>query len=167
MYILNICWGGTPKFCFTKQPEPCLFRKIQIIKGLQAKEGFESRHNLKYWQCEEYLGIGAAAHSFVDGKRFYYERSIADFVDGKPPVDDGEGGDEEEYIMLTLRLKNGLNFAEFETRFGKSIPDSIINEAKSLERHNLVTVDSKKIALTKPGFLLSNSVICRLLENIG
>ena len=132
-----------------------------------AKEGFESRHNLKYWQCEEYLGIGAAAHSFVDGKRFYYERSIADFVDGKPPVDDGEGGDEEEYIMLTLRLKNGLNFAEFESRFGKSIPDSIINEAKLLERHNLVTVDSKKIALTKQGFLLSNSVICRLLENIG
>ncbi len=132
-----------------------------------AIEGFESRHNLKYWQSEEYLGIGAAAHSFVDGKRFYYERSIADFVDGKPPVDDGEGGDEEEYIMLTLRLKKGLDFAKFESRFGKAIPDSIIKEAKLLERHNLVTVDNKKIALTKQGFLLSNSVICRLLENIG
>ena len=43
MCILNICWGGTPKFCFTKQPEPDLFRKIQIIKGLQTREGFESQ----------------------------------------------------------------------------------------------------------------------------
>ncbi len=132
-----------------------------------SKEGFESKHNLKYWRCEEYLGIGAAAHSFADGKRFYYERSIADFIDGKPPVDDGDGGDEEEYIMLTLRLTEGLNFAGFESRFGKKFPEGIIREAKLLENHGLLTVDSKKISLTKQGFLLSNAVICRLLEKLG
>ena len=48
-----------------------------------ALPGRESRHNLKYWHCEEYLGIGAAAHSFADCKRFYYERSIEDFINGK------------------------------------------------------------------------------------
>ncbi|MBO5858426.1 MAG: radical SAM family heme chaperone HemW [Clostridia bacterium] len=132
-----------------------------------SKENYESRHNLKYWRCEEYLGIGAAAHSFADGKRFYYERSIADFIEGKPPVDDGEGGDEEEYIMLTLRLKEGLNFAKFKSRFGKTIPHGILEEAKALQKHGLVIVDSEKIALTKQGFLLSNAVICRLLEIIG
>lgn len=132
-----------------------------------SKQGFESRHNLKYWRCEEYLGIGAAAHSFVDGKRFYYERSIADFIDGKAPVDDGEGGSEEEYIMLALRLSEGLFFADFEARFGRKIPDGIVEEAKLLEKHNLLTVDGEKIALTKQGFLLSNAVICRLLEKLG
>jgi oxygen-independent coproporphyrinogen-3 oxidase len=132
-----------------------------------SKEGIESRHNLKYWRCEEYLGIGAAAHSFADGRRFYYERSIADFVDGKPPVDDGEGGGEEEYIMLALRLSEGLIFADYESRFGKSLPESIIKEAGLLEKHGLLTVDGEKIALTKQGFLLSNAVICRLLEKIG
>ena len=131
-----------------------------------SKEGFESRHNLKYWRCEEYLGIGAAAHSFADGKRFYYERSIADFIDGKPPVDDGDGGSEEEYIMLALRLTEGLVFSDYESRFGKKPSDGIISEARLLEKHGLLTVDGKKIALTKQGFLLSNAVICRLLEKI-
>ena len=130
-----------------------------------AKEGFESRHNLKYWRCEEYLGIGAAAHSFADGKRFYYERSITDFIAGLPPVDDGAGGDEEEFIMLALRLTEGLNFAKYESRYGKRVPDGIVEKAKFLVKHGLVTVDSEKISLTKQGFLLSNSVICSLLEN--
>ncbi|MBR2869605.1 MAG: radical SAM family heme chaperone HemW [Clostridia bacterium] len=129
-----------------------------------AKEGYESRHNLKYWRCEEYLGIGAAAHSFANGKRFYYERSIADFIAETPPIDDGAGGDEEEFIMLALRLTEGLNFARFESLFGKSVPDGIVEKAKFLRDHGLVTVDSEKISLTKQGFLLSNSVICSLLE---
>ena len=130
-----------------------------------TKSGFESRHNLKYWRCEEYLGIGAAAHSFADGKRFYYERSIDDFINGKPPVDDGFGGDEEEYIMLALRLTEGLIFENFEKRYGKRLPDCIIEKAEFLQKHGLVTVDGKRLALTKQGFLLSNSVICELLAD--
>lgn len=130
-----------------------------------AKSGYESRHNLKYWRCEEYLGIGAAAHSFADGKRFYYERSIDDFIVGKPPVDDGFGGDEEEYIMLALRLTEGLVFEKFEKRYGKKIPESIVQKAEFLQKHGIVTVDGKRLALTKQGFLLSNSVICELLAD--
>ncbi len=130
-----------------------------------AKNGFESRHNLKYWRCEEYLGVGAAAHSFADGKRFYYERSIDDFINGKPPVDDDFGGDEEEYIMLALRLTEGLFFENFEKRYGKKLPESITEKARLLQRHGLVNIDGNRIALTKQGFLLSNSVICELLAN--
>lgn len=130
-----------------------------------SKEGFESRHNLKYWRCEEYLGIGAAAHSFVDGKRFYYERNMTDFIDGKPPVDDGFGGDEEEFIMLALRLTEGLIFENFRNRFGKDVPDSLIRKAEMLEKHGLVICGEENISLTKEGFLLSNAVICELLAN--
>ncbi len=126
-------------------------------------KGYESRHNLKYWRCEEYLGIGAAAHSFVDGKRFYYERSIDDFIQGKPPVNDDEGGDEEEYIMLALRLCEGLIFENYKKKFNKDISDEIIRKAKELETHGLVKVTDKNISLTVNGFLVSNSVICELL----
>ena len=125
--------------------------------------GFESRHNLKYWQCEEYLGLGASAHSFVDGKRFFYERSIDDFINGVSPVADGDGGDEEEYIMLALRLSEGLIFENFKNRFGHSVSERIICKAKELEKHGLVTVSDSAISLTVNGFLVSNSVISSLI----
>ncbi len=129
-----------------------------------SQKGYESRHNLKYWRCEEYLGIGAAAHSFADGRRFYYERSIADFINGASHVDDGEGGSEEEYIMLALRLTEGLIFEEYEKRFGKEIPDSIIAKAKSLEKHGFVKVTEDNISITTNGFLVSNSIISELVS---
>ena len=128
-----------------------------------AKSGFESRHNLKYWHCEEYLGIGASAHSFFDGKRFYYERSIDDFVSGKAPTPDGEGGDEEEYIMLALRLREGLIFENFKDRFGKDIPSEIKEKAAELQKHGLVELTENNVSLTVNGFLVSNSVISELL----
>ena len=126
-------------------------------------DSFESRHNLKYWRCEEYLGIGASAHSFVNGKRFYYERSIDKFINGTSPHGDGEGGDEEEYIMLALRLTEGLNFENFKNRFGHSLPESITAKANELKKHGLLKIDDKAISLTVRGFLVSNSVIASLL----
>lgn len=128
-----------------------------------SQKGFESRHNLKYWHCEEYLGIGASAHSFVDGKRFYYERSIDGFINSAAPIDDGTGGDEEEYIMLSLRLSKGLNFQKFKDRFGYSLDEKIIQKAKQLEKHGLVRVSESGISLTVDGFLVSNSVISSLV----
>ena len=145
-----------------KELEKAGFSQYEISNF--SKKGFESRHNTKYWRCEEYLGIGASAHSFVDEKRFYYERSIDDFISGKPPVDDGFGGDEEEYIMLALRLSEGLIFENFEKRFSKHIDDEIIQKAKEMEKHGLVKATDKNIALTVDGFLVSNSVICELLS---
>lgn len=129
-----------------------------------SEKGYESRHNLKYWHCEEYLGIGASAHSFVNGKRFYYERSIDGFIGSSPPVDDGFGGDEEEYIMLALRLSEGLVFEKFEKQFGKPASENIIKKARELQKHGLTTVDDYSISLTVQGFLVSNSVICSLTE---
>ena len=126
-------------------------------------QGYESKHNLKYWRCKEYLGIGASAHSFFNGKRFYYERSIDGFINGTPPVGDGFGGDEEEYILLALRLTEGLIFDEFEKRFGRRIDDIIIKKAKEFEKQGLVKVTNNNISLTAEGFLVSNSIIGELI----
>lgn len=128
-----------------------------------SEKGFESRHNLKYWHCEEYLGIGASAHSFVDGKRFYYKRSIDDFISGISPVDDGLGGDNEEYIMLALRLSEGLVFDKYEKRFGKTVPETVIKKARELKKHGLLNIQDNSISLTVQGFLISNSVITSLI----
>ena len=145
-----------------KELEKAGFYQYEISNFSQ--KGFESRHNLKYWRCEEYLGIGASAHSFVNGKRFYYERNIDGFTSGISPVDDGFGGDEEEYIMLALRLSEGLIFENFEKRFNKRIDNKIVKKAKELEKHGLVRVTDTNISLTVDGFLVSNTVICELLD---
>ncbi len=128
-----------------------------------SEKGHESQHNLKYWHCEEYLGLGASAHSFFNGKRFYYERSIDCFINGNSPVDDGFGGDEDEYIMLTLRLSEGLIFENFEKRFGKPVPENLIKKAHELQKHGLVSVDEHSVSLTVHGFLVSNSIITELI----
>ena len=129
-----------------------------------AKEGNEGKHNLKYWHCEEYLGIGPSAHSFLDGERFYYPRDSRAFLRGEPPVSDGKGGSEEEYIMLALRLKEGLCFKEYRERFGKDLNDSIRKAALHLKEAGLLNVNDDSISLTDRGMLLSNSIITNLLE---
>lgn len=128
-----------------------------------AKEGFESRHNLKYWNAQEYLGVGAAAHSFMEGKRFYYENSISRFVSGCAPVSEGKGGDFTEYAMLRLRLNEGLLEEQVKSRFGFAIPDKLRNRARELEKYGLVEQNRDRVALTKTGFLVSNEILSQLL----
>ena len=131
-----------------------------------AVPGFESRHNLHYWLCEPYLGIGPAAHSFLCGKRFYYPRSLRAFLNGDAPAFDCIGGDKEEFCMLRLRLTQGLCDAAFYARFGEHLPTEMFTAAKELARHGLLTVHGDTIALTKEGFLVSNGVIGKLLESL-
>jgi oxygen-independent coproporphyrinogen-3 oxidase len=128
-----------------------------------AFPGYESRHNLKYWRCEEYLGIGPAAHSFINGKRFFYPRDIASFINGNPPVDDGEGGSEDEYIMLKFRLLEGISFDEYEKRFSHPFDESKKKKAAFLAAKGLVITDESGFHLTEKGFLISNTVINELI----
>ncbi len=128
-----------------------------------ALEGFNSRHNTRYWQCEEYIGIGPSAHSYYNGKRFYYSRSFDDFLSGKEPAYDSEGGSEEEYIMLALRLREGLNGKKFRERYGKDLDESLFVKAKKYEKSGLLKIEGDRLSLTPEGFLLSNSIISDLL----
>lgn len=128
-----------------------------------AQNGYESKHNLKYWNCEEYLGIGPAAHSFINRKRFYYPRDIGLFENGNEPVFDCHGGDLQEYIMLRLRLKEGLNFCKCQERFENFSKDEYIKKAVPLERPGLVEINEKSLSLTAQGFLLSNAVIGKII----
>lgn len=128
-----------------------------------AKSGFESRHNLKYWHCEEYLGLGPAAHSFLNGKRFYFPRDFEALLKGDAPVPDGSGGDFTEYAMLALRLTEGLRESKVQARFGHKIPDEMRKKAKIFVQNGYMTADEDRIALTRNGFLLSNAILAEIL----
>ncbi len=126
-----------------------------------AKSGYQSRHNNKYWNSDEYIGIGPSAHSFFEGRRMYYPRDIQSFIDGAAPIYDGDGGDADEYIMLRLRLSKGLVFSEYEKRFGK-LPEALIKKSKLYK--GLCVVDDNSIRLTDEGMLVSNNIITELIE---
>ncbi len=131
-----------------------------------ARAGRESRHNLKYWHDEEYLGLGPSAHSFLNGRRFFYPCSRAEFLRGIPPQLDGPGGDFAEYAMLALRLAEGLREDRCQARFGCGIPPQMRRAAAPLAAHGLLRMSAAAIALTEDGFLVSNSVIETLLETL-
>lgn len=128
-----------------------------------SKQGFEGKHNLKYWRDEEYLGIGPSAHSFIDGKRFYYERSFEKFYNDEV-IDDGIGGDIEEYIMLKLRIVEGLNLNTLIDKYHYFVDRDFMNRIKLLEKQGLIQYENKIVSLTKEGFLVSNSVINYILD---
>ncbi len=123
-----------------------------------AKKGYRAKHNMKYWLGEPYLGIGPAAHSFINGKRFYFERDITSFLNGAEPISDGTGGDPQEFIMLRLRLSDGLNIAEYEEKFGEKLGVSK-SKLNMLESAGYIVVNNGIVRLTEKGFLVSNSIL--------
>lgn len=128
-----------------------------------AKPGYRSRHNTKYWLCEEYLGLGPAAYSYLNGKRFRFERDSAQYLSCPTAVSDGDGGDFFEYCMLRLRLSDGIDFAELSRRFGREKTDILKAKAERFKSTELLTVSDSKLSLTVKGFLVSNTVISELL----
>ena len=130
--------------------------------------GYESRHNQKYWNSEPYLGLGPAAHSFLNGKRWEYPRDLTAFLKGAAPVTEDEGAavadaSPTEYAMLRLRLVRGLTEEDFTAAFGTPIPATWRKAAAALPTH-LVQCDDRGIRLTREGFLLENPLTARILD---
>lgn len=128
-----------------------------------ALENKQSKHNLKYWNLDEYLGVGPSAHSFLDKKRFYYENNLYNFISNPKIIYENNKNimydTPEEYIMLRLRLSDGINIQDFENKFGKNMLNKYINKLKKYQNFGLINFDENKISLNTNGFLLSNTII--------
>ncbi len=134
-----------------------------------ALPGKESRHNLKYWDCDDYIGLGPAAHSCYGGKRYSCRPDLESFIlcdwsEGDLFSHLSEEGtlDAEDYIMLQLRLARGLDLRRLNERFGAdhAFPEEFINECI---KKGLVERSEENIRLTERGFLVSNSIISELI----
>lgn len=127
-----------------------------------ARSGFECSHNLKYWRCEDYIGIGPSAHSCNNGKRFAVPKDIAGFIDNdiqEVIVTDDMPCGISERLMLALRLSEGFEISQT----GK-YSDKLKAAAVPMEKHGLLKINKDRICLTAEGFLVSNEIICRLSE---
>lgn len=123
-----------------------------------AHKGFESRHNLKYWRCEEYYGIGPSAHSYIDGVRKACPPSVERFFNSELQeeiVTEENGGEYEEKLMLALRLtQEGIPLS--------ALPQDKLPIAKQLEKSGLLRLENERLMLTPNGCLVSNGIICAL-----
>ena len=140
-----------------------------------ARPGYQCRHNLKYWNCEEYLGIGASAHSYFRDSRFSFVRDVKKYIHGvEVPASRVKITDENdvisqqerigEYIMLRFRLTAGLNDREFTRRFGASFTQMYGKKMVPYVNGGFATYRDGVYALTPQGMFVSNYILSDLLD---
>lgn len=127
-----------------------------------AKDGFECRHNLRYWQRSDYIGLGPAAHSFYNGVRYSYPHSLSDYItslnEGSLPaydtfdaVTDLDAANER--IMLGLRLEEGID-----------ADDTLLRTCGTYLRSGFMWHHDGKLGFTTKGFLVSNTILASILD---
>ncbi len=132
-----------------------------------ARDGRESRHNLKYWEYVDYIGIGPAAHSFFSGVRSSHSRDIEAYIRGENIIDSEEiiEGDEAicEYVMLSMRLSRGVDIAKFNAKFGLDFNEKF---GKKFEKFapKYVFLDEKACRFTDEGMFVSNHILSEVLD---
>lgn len=142
-----------------------------------ARTGFRSQHNQIYWRNEEYLGLGAAAHSYLRGRRYwnaasldtYLARSRSDAPPSDfPPTADGHetldlAGTMGETMMMQLRLRDGVDMRQFQRRFGLSIEAVYGEQIAELCAEGLLEIDQTRLRLTTRGVRFANEAVQRFL----
>lgn len=138
-----------------------------------AKPGFESKHNLVYWNNQNYFGIGAGASGYLENRRYKNRGPIQHYLkslnDDRLPILEEEHLSEreqiEEEMFLGLRKILGVEKAVFEARFKQSITDVYGDVVEKLKQQKLITETDTSIHLTKTGLFRGNDVFEEFLLN--
>ena len=132
-----------------------------------AKDGRESRHNSKYWQLDEYLGLGLAAHSNFSCHRLENTKDMEKYLSGvwlENELAISEAEREFEFIMLGLRLAKGISKYKFYARFGIDFDQKYGKKVEKLEKMGYVLQNDKYLSLTEQGFEVSNMILAEILD---
>lgn len=135
-----------------------------------AKPGYESRHNLRYWRMSPYIGVGVAAYSYFEGVRYGHDRDLAAYLaddfSRRPAAEPrGEGDTEEEYIMLALRLADGIDDEDFRRAFGVTFTERYGARMAPLAARGLAVETGHGWALTDRGMYVSLAILADLLDD--
>ncbi len=149
--------------CIIAELEKAGFEHYEISNF--SKPGFESRHNLMYWDNAEYYGIGAGASGYVDGVRYKNHGPIRHYLQA---VEAGNARVQEEVLTLKekmeeemflgLRKKSGVSKKHFEEKFGLSFEDQYGAVVSELTEQGLLVSDKDIIRMTKQGLFLGDTV---------
>ena len=134
-----------------------------------AKKGFESKQNLIYWRDERYIGIGPSASGYEENYRYDTSKNIPSYISNninKEIYNISKEEEEYEYIMLHLRLKEGINFKNYEERFGYKFLKRFNKQINSLLSKDDIEVDDVHLNIKEDKLFISNLIINELLEDI-
>ncbi|WP_085509245.1 radical SAM family heme chaperone HemW [Thalassobacillus devorans] len=155
-----------------------LLQKKMMAKGKKqyeisnfAEPGFESKHNMTYWNNEYYFGFGAGAHGYLPGKRIVNIRPLPAYIkqaeeNGRPVLHEepiGRREQVEEELFLGLRKTEGVDLNNFEVKYGNKFEQVYGDILPYLKERQLIVIADDKIALTEKGRLLGNEVFQEFL----
>ncbi|MCW6655342.1 radical SAM family heme chaperone HemW [Aerococcaceae bacterium NML201296] len=136
-----------------------------------AMAGYQSRHNLKYWQSTPYYGFGAGAHGFIHNTRYYNHGPVHHYLkqtgqQRKPIIDEMrlEQADlMEEYLFLALRMNRGFSLEAFAERFGMQAMKLFGDFFAKQQEKELLVIEGDTVRLTTRGLFLADTVFRDLI----
>lgn len=140
-----------------------------------AKDGFACRHNLKYWNLEEYLGLGPAAHSFYHERRFSFKRDLKAYIRAMEHPQSGiviTGEDYDireserigEYVMLRMRLKEGVDTVRFAELFGLDFEKLYGKKLELYVNNGFMFHEGTNYSFTLKGMYVSNYILSSMID---
>ncbi len=138
-----------------------------------AKKGYECRHNILYWECRAYLGLGPGAHSYLEGVRFSNISSLEGYFknleENSLPIKEKQKLNVkekmEEKIFLGLRMNKGIDFEKFYQEFHIHFMKVYKDVVEKLKEEGLLEYDKNRIYLTHKGIDVSNKVFVEFLKD--
>lgn len=137
-----------------------------------AKEGYECKHNIVYWKCEKYLGLGPGASGYIENYRYSNICDVEEYNkclhNNKKPIEEkntlSKKDEMEEFIFMGLRMNEGINLDRFYEKFGVNFKQKHNNILDKLKNLNLIIEQNNNIMLTQKGKEISNTVFIEFIE---
>ena len=130
-----------------------------------CKKGYESRHNLCYWNNKSYYGFGLGASGYIDNRRYSNTRSLNEYIDGNIILEEDYLTDDDimEYeVILNLRKKEGISLNDFYSKYEVNFSD--VFDYKYLVEKKLLILENKHLYIPEDKWYISNEIIVKLLE---
>lgn len=136
-----------------------------------AKEGKECRHNLAYWNMDNWIGVGSAAASYINGKRIKNISSVEEYINSinekgeavEEIINNSKNDNMEEFMFMGLRKINGIDENEFKKRFSMNINDVYGEILNKYIDEGLLIRESGRIFLSEKGIEISNIIMADFL----
>ncbi|HBI6908408.1 TPA: oxygen-independent coproporphyrinogen III oxidase [Clostridium perfringens] len=136
-----------------------------------AKEGKECRHNLAYWNMDNWIGVGSASASYMDGKRIKNISSVEEYINSinekgeaiEEIINNSKNDNMEEFMFMGLRKINGIDENEFKNRFSMNINNVYGEIINKYIDEGLLIRESGRIFLSEKGIEISNIIMADFL----